>query len=254
MQILTYLGDLIILNFLFVLCCLPIFTIGAAHAGLYTGIKVLTDKDDDSSPAAAFFRGFSNGFLRVTLAWLILAVVFIVTGVAALFAYAYQSPLWPCLLPMCILGTFMASVPAFHSRFGCTVFQLIRNCWFLIFAHPIRSFAAAVLFWLPLILLLTIQPVYFMASAPVLLTLYFSTAVLFGYKFLQKPFNTLVEEFYRRQEEAAKEESADLPEAETGADTDCDEPDELDLPVEEDDSGEDASETMPEEDTQTAAP
>ena len=255
MQILMHLGDLIILNFLFVLCSLPIFTIGAAHAGLYTGIKVLTDKEDDSSPAAAFFRGFSNGFLKVTLAWVILALVFIMTGVAAIFAYAYQSPLWPCLLPMFILGTFMASIPAFHSRFGCTAMQLIRNCWFLIFAHPIRSFAAALLFWLPLILLLTIQPVYFMATAPVLLTLYFSTAVLFGYKFLQKPFNTLIEEFNRRQEEANAQAGNDMSEAEEEDDSTNEyEPDELDIPVEENESEQESADTDNEEDEQPVAP
>ena len=36
MQILMLLGDLIILNLLFILCSLPVFTIGAAQAGLYT--------------------------------------------------------------------------------------------------------------------------------------------------------------------------------------------------------------------------
>ncbi len=255
MQILMHIGDLIILNFLFVICCLPIFTIGAAHAGLYTGIKVLTDKEDDSSPSAAFFRGFKTGFLQVTLAWLVLAVVFIVTGVAALLAYANNSPLWPCLLPMFILGSYMASVPAFHSRFGCTAWQLIRNCWFLIFAHPIRSLSAALLFWLPFILLLTLQPVYFMAMAPVFLTLYFSTAVLFGYKFLQKPFNTLIEEFNRRQEEAAKQAGDDVTEAEEADEsTDEYEPDELDIPVEENDSEQEATDPDCEEDEEPVAP
>lgn len=214
MQILMYIGDLIILNFLFILCCIPVFTIGAAHAGLYTGIKVLTDKEDDSSPAAAFFRGFASGFLQVSLAWVILAVLFGVICVASLLAFANGSPLWPCLVPLAIVGTFMATVPAFHSRFGCTAWQLIRNCWFLIFAHPIRSFAAALLFWLPVILALRMNMVYSMAMTPLLLTLYFSTAVLFGYKFFQKPFKTLIDEFNRRQEEAKANDPNALPEPE----------------------------------------
>ena len=40
-QLLMTLADLIILNLLFVVCSLPIFTIGAAQAGLFTGIRVL---------------------------------------------------------------------------------------------------------------------------------------------------------------------------------------------------------------------
>ena len=213
MQILMYLGDLIILNFLFILFSIPIFTIGAAHAGLYTGVKVLTDKEDDSSPAAAFFRGFSNGFLQISLAWVIMAVTFIAVAYTAFVAVINGSPVWPCVVPLVIIGVFMATAPAFHSRFGCTALQLIRNCWFLIFAHPIRSLSAALLFWLPVILLVTIQPLYFLATAPVLMTLYFSTAVLFGYKFFQKPFKTLIEEFNRRQEEAKTADAGALPEA-----------------------------------------
>lgn len=214
MQILMYIGDLIILNFLFLICSLPIFTIGAAHAGLYTGIKVLTDKEDESSPAAAFFRGFASGFLQVSLAWVCLAVVLIAIAFATIVSYYNNAPLWLCLLPLSIVAVFMATVPAFHSRFGCTAWQLIRNCWFLIFAHPLRSLGAAVLFWLPVILFLRLPTIYFLGTAPVLMTLYFSTAVLFGYKFLQKPFKTLIDEFSRRQEEAAKSDPNALPEPE----------------------------------------
>ena len=50
MQILMFVGDLIILNILYLICCIPIFTIGAAQAGMYTACKVLLDKEDDSSP------------------------------------------------------------------------------------------------------------------------------------------------------------------------------------------------------------
>ena len=41
MQILMFVGDLIILNVIFLVCCLPIFTIGAAQAGLYTAMKAI---------------------------------------------------------------------------------------------------------------------------------------------------------------------------------------------------------------------
>ena len=71
-------GDLVILNVLFLLCCLPIFTIGAAQAGLYTGLRVLADKEDDSSPAAAFFRGFSSGFGKITIVHSLLMVLVLV--------------------------------------------------------------------------------------------------------------------------------------------------------------------------------
>ena len=58
MQILMYIADLVILNVLFVLCSIPIFTIGASHAALYSAIRTLQDPEDDTSVTKAFFAWF----------------------------------------------------------------------------------------------------------------------------------------------------------------------------------------------------
>ena len=205
MQILMYIGDLIILNFLYLICCIPVFTIGAAQAGLYTAIRVLNDKEDDSSAAAAFFRGFKNGFGTVTIAWGLLAVLFAVVALAALFATILGLPLWLCILPLCILAVFMSLVPAFHSRFGCTVTQLYRNTFLLLIAHPLRSIAAAALMWVPVVVMACLDMFNSMATSLVWLTIYFSTAVLFGELFLRKPFKTLVDHYNETQAENAPE-------------------------------------------------
>ena len=213
MQILMYIGDLIILNFIFLLCCMPIFTIGAAQAGLYTAIKVLNDKEDDSSATSAFFRGFKAGFLQVTIAWVILFVALILMSLAAIMAFANGSPGWLCVLPLVIIALFLATVPAFHSRFGCTAMQLIRNCWFLIFAHLLRCAVAAALILAPIIVFL-FNAYYFMMMTPIWCTIYFSTAVLFGELMFRKPFKVLIEEFNRRQEAAKANDPNALPEPE----------------------------------------
>ena len=53
-------GDLIILNVLFAICCLPVVTIGAAQAGLYTGLRNVMDRDSGNTPTKSFFKGFKN--------------------------------------------------------------------------------------------------------------------------------------------------------------------------------------------------
>lgn len=201
MQILTYIGDLIILNFLYLICCLPVFTIGAAQAGMYTAMRVLNDKEDDSSAVAAFFRGFKNGFGKVTLSWLLILGIMAVLAAVCALAYVMQLPVWLCIAPICICAIFQSLVPAFHSRFDCTAMQLIRNSWFLLIAHPLRSIATALLVWAP-VLVLAIGGMYvFMMATPIWCTLYYSTAILFAELFLRKPFKTLVEEFNRRKAE-----------------------------------------------------
>ena len=83
--------------------------------------------------------------------------------------------------------------------------------WFLIIAHPLRTLGTAILFWFPLGLFLLGTIYTFMSMTPIWGTLYFSTAAAFGYSFLKKPFNVLLEHFQKTQEEAAKaiEENAE---------------------------------------------
>lgn len=211
MQILMFLGDLIILNLIYLLCCIPVFTIGAAQAGLHNAARVLLDKEDDSSPTAAFFRGFTSGFGTVTLSWglmTILLLLIIYLGVAAMNLGA---PVWIVLIAIAVCVIFQTLIPAFHSRFGCTATQLIRNVWFLVFAHPLRSIATGLVVWLPLGAFLLMDLFDFMALTPIWGTLYYSTAFVFASVFLKKPFNTLVDHFNKTHEtdDAPAQESAE---------------------------------------------
>lgn len=213
MQTLMFLGDLMILNFLYLVCCIPIFTIGAAQAGLHTGVKVLLDKEDDSSASAAFFRGFISGFGTITLAWGLASVILAVLIYLGLTAIAMGSPIWLAVLPMILAAIFHALIPAFHSRFGCTALQLFRNAFFLLFAHPLRSIATAAVVWLPAVVFM-LDLYLFMTITPIWATLYFSTAFCFCSTFLKKPFNILVKHFNETHdpeapalEDAAEEET-----------------------------------------------
>lgn len=217
MQALMKLGDLMILNFIYLVCCVPIFTIGAASAGMYTAMKVMQDPEDDTSLVAAFFRGFKAGFGTVTLAWGIMMLLMVFVSIMMVSAYMYGLALWICVVPVLLFAWYIAQIPAFHSRFGCTAWQLIRNVWFLTFAHPLRTIAVGILTWFPMTLLvsgfLTQDLFGFMAMAPIWCTLYFGTAWYFNYSFLKKPFNVLIAHFNETHTSAQTDAEA-LPEAE----------------------------------------
>ena len=74
MQVLGFIADLFILNLVFLACCLPIVTIGAAQSGLFNAMRVLQDPEDDTSVTKAFFAAFRVGFKQITLAWFVLFV------------------------------------------------------------------------------------------------------------------------------------------------------------------------------------
>ena len=73
------LGDLIILNILWIVCSIPVFTAGAsATAVYYVTLKLVRDEDD--STIRSFFRSFKSNFKQATAIWLILLAAGIVLG------------------------------------------------------------------------------------------------------------------------------------------------------------------------------
>jgi hypothetical protein len=220
MQILMFLGDLMFLNILFLISCIPIVTIGAAQAGLHTAVKVLLDKEDDSSVYAAYFRGFTSGFFTVTLSWGLMTLLLAFVLILGVTSIRLGSPAWIVLLALIIVALFQTMVPIIHSRLGCKWWQLIRNAWFFIFAHPIRCIGATLVIWLPAVAFADamvgfwqIVDLYtiFMAT-PVWGTLYFSTAFCFAHSFLKKPFKVAIDHFNETHGIVPEGENAENPE------------------------------------------
>lgn len=197
-SVLSFIGDLFIMNIVYLITCLPIFTIGAAQAGLYTAMRVLQDPLDDRSVIKAYFRGFKSGFLKISLVhtvFLILDGILIYTiwvsytnAELGLFVH-WGFP----LVMLCLCAVIHALLPAFHARFSCRPFQLFRNCVLLFISHPLRSLAVGILTWAPMIIYFWNGSIFASASV-VFLTVYYSIAFLFGVVLFQKPFKLLIED------------------------------------------------------------
>ena len=71
MKALTVLANLIILNWLFVLCALPFVTLGASLTAMHAVcMKII--RGEENSIAGDFFKAFKANFLQSTGIWLIL--------------------------------------------------------------------------------------------------------------------------------------------------------------------------------------
>ena len=70
MRKLSLLFDCMLLSFLFLLCCLPVFTTGAAFSALYHCGGYLADGSDTG--VRDFFHAFRHSFKRVTPVWLLI--------------------------------------------------------------------------------------------------------------------------------------------------------------------------------------
>lgn len=200
-QTVIMLADYVILNVLFLLCCIPVFTVGAAQAGLYSGIAALNNKEDDTSCVRKFFQGFSNGFGSITILWsislgIMALLVYNLTSVLILDAAGVYAPVWLCVIVLAVFIVYQSVMVIFHARFGCTMGQLVKNVLYVILSHPLRSIAVAILTWLPVILCAVAFDV-FVKDLLLIALCYYSVAFLMNLSIMKKPFRTLEDNYYK---------------------------------------------------------
>lgn len=80
MRALGRICDFILLNILWVICSIPLFTIGASTAALYT-VMLKIVKNEEGYIVRGFIGAFKENFKKSTIIWLILAVIGITIGV-----------------------------------------------------------------------------------------------------------------------------------------------------------------------------
>ncbi len=203
-QFLLRMSHYIYLNILFLLCCVPIVTIGAAQAGMMNAARVLQDPEDESSCYKAFFRGFSNGFGKITAIWCVLLVL-IAAMLYILFAVIYFDAIWenapviPTVIGLAVGMLMQAMTAAFHSRFDCSVWQILRNSWYMILMHPIRALVMAVVAWGPVIVAL-LDLYLFLQVTPLWMFIYFGVAYQVCAKLMKGPFQEIENQFLSPRE------------------------------------------------------
>ena len=77
MRALGKMGDMICLNVMWVICCIPIITIGASTTALYT-VMLRMVKNEEGYIFRGFLKAFKSNFKQSTLIWLILLLLGIV--------------------------------------------------------------------------------------------------------------------------------------------------------------------------------
>lgn len=71
---LSRLADLFWLNLLFILCCVPIVTAGAAATALYY-VTLKMAKDEEGYITKSYFKSFKENFVQATVIWILLVAV-----------------------------------------------------------------------------------------------------------------------------------------------------------------------------------
>ena len=70
MRVLNRVGDLLILNVLMIVCCIPVITAGAAFTAMhYVLLKIV--RGEEGYLIRGFFKSFRSNFRQATLIWLL---------------------------------------------------------------------------------------------------------------------------------------------------------------------------------------
>lgn len=209
MNFLSKLADLMKLNILALVFCLPVITAGASITSLYyISYKML--KNEDGYIGRGFLKAFKDNFIKSTLIWLVqLFVFFILFMDFRIFVYSGMTFSKPIIVAViaCSIVFYLGMVFALplQARFENTVWNTIKNSFLMFLSH------------LPTTVLLVIISVI-----PVVIMCFVTQSIIFfillgmaGVAYLQsffilRVFKPYEETFFATQkEEKAGEESVD---------------------------------------------
>ena len=129
-----YVLDYFFLNMLWLLCCIPVVTIGAATTGAYHASLRIMNEDDDAV-IQNFFKSFKSNFKQATLLWLLMLLVaaFLALDIFLCFRYSQVSQtLIAVVFIMLVCIAFLVLLTVLYlfplqSWFDNTLIATLRN-------------------------------------------------------------------------------------------------------------------------------
>ena len=158
MRFLSRMADVMILNILVLITCIPLITVGASLTAMhYVLIKMI--RDEETYIIKMYFRSFKENFLQATVLWIIIALmgavfagdyyVFVKSGheFSLVFMIAVLS------IFVLFLMTVMYVFPL-QSRFYNTIGKTLKNSFLMMILNFPKSILMLLLYLLPIVLLL----------------------------------------------------------------------------------------------------
>lgn len=156
MRFLGRVGDMMILNILVLICCIPIITVGAAFTAMhYVLLKMV--RDEEGYLIRGFFKSFAQNFKQATLIWLLmLLVVAVYVGDSYIFGYSGIAFPRALIIAVIAIGITMLLVSMYVfpllARFENTVRNTFKNAAVLTFANLPKTLLMALMYVLPLVI------------------------------------------------------------------------------------------------------
>ncbi|MBO5474447.1 MAG: DUF624 domain-containing protein [Lachnospiraceae bacterium] len=156
MRVLNRVGDMLILNMLMLLCCLPVITIGAAYTAMHYVILKMV-RGEEGYLIKGFFKSFVRNFKQATILWLIMLLV-IAVYVGDILIFNYSGIAFPKALMIAVVAVavilLMIAVYVFPllSRFDNSIKNTMKNAALIAFANLPKTLAMVIIYALPVII------------------------------------------------------------------------------------------------------
>lgn len=139
MQFLSKISDLILLNLIFLLSCIPLITIGASMSALYyMCLRIL--RGEDTYIWNGFWKAFRENFKQSTILWILSAAIFLFISIDFRIISLQNSPIFSFVriglwaVSAVLFSMFLYLFPIV-SHFKCTLKQAIQNSVFMAIGH-----------------------------------------------------------------------------------------------------------------------
>lgn len=129
------------LNLLWLVCCLPVVTIGASTTALYS-VTLKYAKDREGYMTQEFFQAFKENFSQSTKVWLIMVGVGILLGLdflvyarsssAGVFAMILMTAFFTCVLLYVFINLYIYAIMA---TFQIPLRQCLKNALIMSICH-----------------------------------------------------------------------------------------------------------------------
>ena len=190
---LSRLADLFWLNLLFIVCCIPVVTIGAASTAMYY-VTLKMAKDEEGYITRSYFKSFKENFIQATLIWVIFFAVIVVmfmdfriAGGGSMAQILNSSTVSDVVIvavgvmAIVMLMTLMYLFPLL-AQFDNTVINTIKNAFLISIRHLPYTFLMIVITAIPVAL------IWFSPALMLLVLIMFSATAYINSKFLNRIF------------------------------------------------------------------
>ncbi len=201
MSFLAKLGDMFILNVLYLVCCIPIITIGAATTALYYNTLKMAE-NRESYVWREFLRTFKENFKQATIIWMIILVIgavlvgdFLVMGGIGSQALASVTAIVVIVVGVFLILTAVYVFPVL-ARFDNSVLNIMKYALLMAIRHLPSTVVILAIHSVPLLLAFASLEAFIRGLLPVLL---FTVSILAYFE--SKLFSRIFSNYYPKTED-----------------------------------------------------